>query len=116
PKAADVAQEEVIEPKVNNPQPQEKPLGETLRELFSKPVLPEMADVHLPLNLTVENFHGEQLRLTGDTDITVSNLLLKISSVDGVTKLDTLDIDSNQGTVNATGSAELRNNWPVDIT
>ncbi|WP_105588718.1 autotransporter assembly complex protein TamB [Cronobacter sakazakii] len=116
PKAADVAQEEVIEPKVNNPQPQEKPLGETLRELFAKPVLPEMTDVHLPLNLTVENFHGEQLRLTGDTDITVSNLLLKISSVDGVTKLDTLDIDSNQGTVNATGSAELRNNWPVDIT
>lgn len=116
PKVAKVAQEEVVEPKIDKPRPEEPPLGETLRDLFAKPVLPEMADVHLPLNLTIQAFRGEQLRLTGDTDITVRNMLLKVSSVDGMTKLDALDIDSSQGTVNATGSAELRNSWPVDIT
>ena len=39
--------------------------------LFSQPVLPAMTDVHLPLNLNIQAFRGEQLRLTGDTDITV---------------------------------------------
>ncbi|MFH7828317.1 autotransporter assembly complex protein TamB [Kluyvera chengduensis] len=116
PKVADVAQKEVVEPKIDNPQPQEKPLGETMTELFSKPVLPEMADVHLPLNLNVESFSGEQLRITGDTDLTVYKMLLKVSSIDGNMKLDALDVDSSQGTVNASGTATLINDWPVDIT
>ena len=116
PKVADVAQKEVVEPKIQNPQPQEKPLGETLKALFEKPLLPEMTDVHLPLNLNIEEFRGEQLRLTGDTDILVRSLLLKVSSIDGQMKLDALDVDSNQGQVRATGSAQLRDTWPVDIT
>ncbi|HAZ75501.1 MAG TPA: translocation and assembly module TamB, partial [Enterobacteriaceae bacterium] len=116
PKVADVAQEQIVEPKIEQPKPEEKPLGETLKDLFSKPVLPEMTDVHLPLNLNIEEFRGEQLRLTGDTDILVRSLLLKVSSIDGNTRLDALDIDSNQGTVNATGTAQLSNSWPVDIT
>lgn len=116
PKMAEVAQEEVVEPKIQNPQPDEKPLGETLKDLFSKPVLPEMTDVHLPLNLNIEEFRGEQLRVTGDTDLTVHNMLLKVSSIDGNMKLDALDIDSSQGTVNASGTAQLTDAWPVDIT
>ncbi len=116
PKVADVAQEEVVEPKIQHPQPDEKPLGETLKDLFSKPVLPEMTDVHLPLNLNIEEFRGEQLRVTGDTDLTVHNMLLKVSSIDGNMKLDALDIDSNQGTVKASGTAQLTDTWPVDIT
>ncbi|WP_252145401.1 autotransporter assembly complex protein TamB [Yokenella regensburgei] len=116
PKVAKVAEEEVVEPKIQNPQPDEKPLGETLTALFSKPVLPEMTDVHLPLNLNIQEFRGEQLRLTGDTDLTVYKLLLKVSSIDGNTHLDALDIDSSQGTVNAIGTAQLQDNWPVDLT
>ncbi|PDO83649.1 autotransporter assembly complex protein TamB [Kosakonia pseudosacchari] len=116
PKVAEVAQKEVVEPKIQNPQPQEKPLGETMKALFEKPLLPEMTDVHLPLNLNIEAFRGEQLRLTGDTDILVRSLLLKVSSIDGQMKLDALEVDSNQGQVRATGSAQLRDSWPVDIT
>ncbi len=77
-----MAQEEIVEPKIQNLQPEEKPLGETLKDLFSKPVLPEMTDVHLPLNLNIEAFKGEQLRLTGDTDHGLY-MLLKVSSIDG---------------------------------
>lgn len=116
PKVAEVAQEEVVEPKIQNPQPDEKPLGETLKDLFSQPVLPEITDVHLPLNLNIEEFRGEQLRVTGDRDLTVHNMLLKVSSIDGNMKLDALDIDSNQGTVKASGTAQLTDTWPVDIT
>ncbi len=75
-----------------------------------------MTDLHLPLNLNIEEFKGEQLRVTGDTDITVRTMLLKVSSIDGNTKLDALDIDSSQGIVNASGTAQLSDNWPVDIT
>lgn len=116
PKVAKVAQEQVVEPKIQNPQPEELPLGETLKQLFEKPVLPEMTDVHLPLNLNIQEFRGSQLRLTGDTDLLVSSLLLKVSSIDGSLKLDALDVDSSQGLVNATGRAELRDKWPVDLT
>ncbi|QKN83505.1 autotransporter assembly complex protein TamB [Scandinavium goeteborgense] len=116
PKVAKVAQEQVIEPKIDKPKPDEKPLGETMKDLFSKPVLPEMTDVHLPLNLNIQEFRGEQLRLTGDTDLTVYTLLLKVSSIDGNMKLDALDVDSSQGTVNATGTAKLQDDWPVDLT
>jgi translocation and assembly module TamB len=116
PKVAKVAQEQVIEPKIDKPKPDEKPLGETMKDLFSKPVLPEMTDVHLPLNLNIQEFRGEQLRLTGDTDLTVYKLLLKVSSIDGNMKLDALDVDSSQGTVNATGTAKLQDDWPVDLT
>jgi len=116
PKAAKVAQEQVVEPKIEHPQPQEKPLGETMKDLFSKPMLPEMADVHLPLNLNIEAFRGEQLRLTGDTDLTVYKMLLKVSSIDGDLKLDALDVDSSQGSVNASGTATLKDSWPVNLT
>ena len=116
PKVAKVAQEQVVEPKIQNPQPDELPLGETLKQLFEKPVLPEMTDVHLPLNLNIQEFRGSLLHLTGDTDLLVSSLLLKVSSIDGSLKLDALDVDSNQGQVNAMGSAELRDKWPVDLT
>lgn len=116
PKVAKVAQEQVIEPKIDKPKPDEKPLGETMKDLFSKPVLPEMTDVHLPLNLNIQEFRGEQLRLTGDTDLTVYSLLLKVSSSDGNMKLDALDVDSSQGTVNASGTAKLQDDWPVDLT
>lgn len=116
PKVAKVAQEQVVEPKIDNPKPEEKPLGETMKALFSQPVLPEMTDVHLPLNLNIQSFRGEQLRVTGDTDMTVYSMLLKVSSIDGHMKLDTLDIDSDQGKINAAGTAQLQDNWPVDIT
>lgn len=116
PKAAEVAQEQVVEPKIEKPDPNEPPLGDTLREMFSKPLLPEMTDVHLPVNLNIEEFRGERLRLTGDTDVMVNSLLLKVSSSDGQMSLDTLDIDSDKGQVAASGSAQLRDNWPVDMT
>lgn len=116
PKAAKVAQEQVIETNVDKPQPDEKPLGETMKALFAKPLLPEMENVSLPLNLNIQSFRGEQLRLTGDTDLTIYQLLLNVSSSNGKMTLDALDVNSSQGSVNAAGSATLKDSWPVDLT
>ncbi|MBV4413606.1 translocation/assembly module TamB [Enterobacteriaceae bacterium YMB-R22] len=116
PEAAQVAQEQVVEPKIEKPKASEPPLGESLREMFSKPLLPEMTDVDLPVNLNIQAFRGERLRLTGDVDLMVNSLLLKVSSSNGRMSLDTLDIDTDKGTVNASGSAQLRGSWPVAMT
>ena len=115
PKAAQVANEEVVQPKVQQPQPNEKPLGETLQAMFAKPLLPALPDFRLPLDINVQEVLGEQLRITGDTDIAINRLLLKAKTQDRQLQLQTLDIDSPQGLLNASGEATLADNWPVNF-
>ncbi|MGG6109827.1 autotransporter assembly complex protein TamB [Pantoea allii] len=115
PKAAQVAKEQVVQPKVQQPQPDEKPLGETLQALFAKPLLPALPDFQLPLDIDVQEILGEQLRITGDTDISVSRLRVKAKTLDRHMQLQTLEVDSNLGKLNGGGQATLADNWPVDF-
>lgn len=116
PKAAKVANDEVVEPKVQQPHPAEKPLGETLQAMFAQPLLPEMPDFRLPLDIEVQQILGEQLRITGDTDISVSRLLLKARAADRQMQLTTLEVDSDLGNLKGSGQATLADNWPVDFS
>ncbi|BCQ47087.1 hypothetical protein ERHA55_46140 [Erwinia rhapontici] len=59
---------------------------------------------------------GEQLRITGDTDIAVERLLLKAKTENNQLQLLALDVDSPQGQLNAQGQATLSGNWPVNFT
>ena len=109
----------VVEPAEAPEQPliaEEEPLSEMLNKLFAKPFLPQMADVNLPINLDIQQFSATDLRLSGDTELTVHSLLLKASSINGDIKLDTLEVDSSQGNVDATGSARLQGSWPVNLS
>ncbi len=115
PKAAAVAKEQVVDPKVQQPQPNEKPLGETLQAMFAKPLLPTLPDFQLPLDIDVQDIVGEQLRITGDTDIVVNQLRVKAKTLDRHIQLQTLDVDSNLGRLNGSGQATLADNWPVDF-
>ncbi|MGG6195641.1 autotransporter assembly complex protein TamB [Pantoea allii] len=115
PKAAQVAKEQVVQPKIQQPQPDEKPLGETLQALFAKPLLPALPDFQLPLDIDVQEILGEQLRITGDTDISVSRLRVKAKTLDRHMQLQTLEVDSNLGKLNGSGQATLADNWPVDF-
>jgi len=115
PKAAKVANEQVVQPKVQDPQPDEKPLGETLKALFAKPLLPDLPEFTMPLDVEVQQILGEQLRITGDTDIAVNRLMLKAKSENSLLQLQTLDIDSPQGQLNAQGQATLSGSWPVSF-
>ncbi|MGS9183943.1 hypothetical protein ACQWF4_22370, partial [Salmonella enterica subsp. enterica serovar Infantis] len=40
PKVADVAKEEVVDPQIETPHPDEKPRGETRKDLGAQPVMP----------------------------------------------------------------------------
>jgi len=94
----------------------EKPLGETLQELFAKPLLPELPDFRLPLDLNIDQITADNLRLTGDTDVLITHFLLKVSTRDQVVKLDALQVRSPQGSLDGIGQATLNGNWPVEMT
>ncbi|MBJ2067357.1 autotransporter assembly complex protein TamB [Serratia odorifera] len=97
------------------PKPEETPLGETLKALFAKPLLPDLPEVRLPLDITVKEIRGEQLRLTGDTDVLITSLLLQASTLDHHLQLDKFDVKSPQGTLFAHGQATLKDQWPVEM-
>ncbi|WP_345830174.1 translocation/assembly module TamB domain-containing protein [Erwinia sp. HDF1-3R] len=116
PKAAQVADKQVVQPKVQQPKADEQPLGETLKAMFAKPLLPELPDFKMPLDVDVQQLLGEQLRITGDTDIAINRLLVKAKTQDRQLQLETLAVDSPQGRLNAQGEATLAGNWPVSFT
>lgn len=94
----------------------EKPLGETLQALFAKPLLPELPDFRLPLDLNIDQLTADNLRLTGDTDVLITRFMLKASTLDQVVKLEALQVRSPQGSLDGIGQATLNGQWPVDMT
>lgn len=108
--------EAVNPPKPKEETPAEKSLGETLEALFAQPLLPDLPSLRLPLDVTVQKLSGEQLRLTGDTDVVIDSLLLRASTQDTRLKLNTLEVRSPQGNLSVNGSATLDERWPVDLT
>ncbi|MFZ1875339.1 MAG: translocation/assembly module TamB domain-containing protein [Chania sp.] len=115
PKAPVLAADEVAK-KAAEATAAEKPLAETLQALFSKPLLPDLPEIHLPLDITVQQISGEQLRLTGDNDVSITSLLLQLSTQDQHIQLDSFVVKSPQGSLSAKGQATLTGNWPVEMT
>ncbi|EHD20271.1 MULTISPECIES: autotransporter assembly complex protein TamB [Brenneria] len=94
----------------------EQPLGERLAELFSKPLLPDLPSFTLPLDVNIAEIHGEQLRLTGDQEILISNLLIQASTQQQRINLEKFVVQSPQGGLNMRGAATLSESWPVSLT
>lgn len=90
-------------------------LGEQLQALFAKPLLPALPASTLPLDIDISDLRGEQLRLTGDQDITLTTLQLKAATQQQHIQLDKLAIQSPQGALHAAGEATLRDNWPLSF-
>lgn len=91
------------------------PLGETLRMLFSKPLLPPLPSLNLPLNLTIEEIKAENILLSGDANLFITRLRLQTAIRNQYVKLTLLDIDSPHGSLNAYGNAKLSGRWPVSM-
>ncbi|CAQ86142.1 MULTISPECIES: autotransporter assembly complex protein TamB [Photorhabdus] len=94
----------------------EKSLGETLKKLFSQPLLAKLPEVTIPLDITVEGISGKQLRLTGDTNITINELLLQLSNQGQQIQLNKLNVNTPEGSLAINGSAILAQQWPVKLT
>ncbi len=116
--AAAVVKEKVSGQPAVTPKPAavEPPLGDTLKAMFAKPLLPNMPDFTLPLDLTVQQLTGDNLRLTGDNDLLITRLLLKITTQNQQVNLDKLEVRSPQGSIDGVGQARLTDSWPLDMT
>ncbi|WP_416776906.1 autotransporter assembly complex protein TamB [Xenorhabdus budapestensis] len=94
----------------------EESLGEVLKTLFSKPLLAELPNVPIPLDITVENIHGRQLRLTGDTAITLNDLKLQASNQGQQVDIKTFSVSAPEGSLTIQGTAKLSEQWPVNLS
>ncbi len=94
--------------------PEQSP-ADKLNALFAKPLL-NLPEFRLPLDIRIDEILGENLRLTGDTDITVNRLQLNAQAIDNKVDLQTLRINAQQGILSATGQATLSGDWPVNLT
>ena len=94
----------------------EPSLEETLKAFFAKPLLPDLPEIQLPLNLQVPDLQGENWRLTGDVDVLVSRFELRGALQDEQATLDRLRIESPQGQLNVSGKAQLSGQWPLALT
>ncbi|TDB61248.1 autotransporter assembly complex protein TamB [Photorhabdus khanii] len=94
----------------------EKSLGEILKTLFSQPLLATLPEVPIPLDITVEEISGKELRLTGDTNIVINDLLLQLSNQGQQIQLDKLNVKAPEGSLAVHGSATLAQQWPVKLS
>ncbi|MEX0445058.1 translocation/assembly module TamB domain-containing protein [Xenorhabdus sp. SGI246] len=94
----------------------EESLGEVLKTLFSKPLLAELPNVPIPLDITVENIHGRHLRLTGDTAITLNDLQLQASNQGRRVDIKTFSVSAPEGSLAIQGTAKLSELWPVNLS
>ncbi|EMF4672338.1 autotransporter assembly complex protein TamB [Providencia stuartii] len=95
---------------------EEKSIGETLKTLFAKPLLAELPEVILPVDLNVEGINGSNLQLTGATEAVINSLNLTLSNDGQNVLLKKFTIDSPQGNVALSGTATLQDKWPVSLS
>ncbi len=103
-----------VEPVV--PEGEQPSLGDQLKTLFSKPLLAELPEIILPVDLNVEGINVSNFQLKGDTDITINSLNLKLENEGQNVLLKQLKVDAPQGNVAVSGSISLQEKWPVALS
>lgn len=94
----------------------EKPLAEILQALFAKPLLADLPEIHLPLDITLPELRAEQIRVIGATDVVIDSLQLGVSTKGKHLQLEQFALNSPQGMLFAQGQATLAERWPVEMT
>ncbi|CAK7056937.1 TPA: translocation/assembly module TamB [Morganella morganii] len=94
----------------------EKPLGETISEIFAQPMLAELPEVILPLNISVEGISGENWQVSGDAPVTINSLHLALFNKGQVLTLSDLSADAPQGNIAVSGEVALSEKWPVALS
>ncbi|WP_127959935.1 autotransporter assembly complex protein TamB [Serratia microhaemolytica] len=92
------------------------PLVEQLKAMFSKPLLPQLPEIILPLDLTIDEIKGEQLRLSGDTELLIDQLVLQASNRGQQIQLDRFTVEAPQGNLFVQAGTTLDDDWPLAMT
>jgi translocation and assembly module TamB len=93
----------------------EVPLGKTLKALFAKPLLTDLLEIRLPLDITVKEINGEHLQFVGDTNVLITHLLLQASTKDQHIQLDNFYVELPQGKLSVQGRATMTGNLPINM-
>lgn len=113
PESAPEVAAEKPEPVTDGP---EKPLSETINAIFAKPLLAELPEVILPLNISVEGISGDNWQVSGDTPVTINSLHLALFNKGQTLTLSDFSADAPQGNISISGEATLSDNWPVALS
>lgn len=92
------------------------PLGESLQQLFAQPLLADLADITLPLAISVPEIVGENSRFVlGDRVQTVERWSLGATSQGSEITLQQFSVTAPEGCLLLTGSMTLAKTWPLDL-
>ncbi len=93
----------------------DKTLAEKINVFFNKPLLPDLPDITLPLDIQITKIYGQQLQLTGSSNFLINSLLLQANTQNTKIRVDTFIINSPQGSFSAQGEATMADRWPVNL-
>ncbi len=105
-----------IQPSVKTSQSIPHTARETFNTLFKKPLIPQLLNIHLPLDVQIKEISGQQFSFfTKDSPILIDNFLLQANAQDTEIRLDSLIVKSPQGSFSAKGWVAMADGWPVNM-
>lgn len=115
--AQNVKDAALLEPKPEPKTPEEKEqaLADTIKAIFDKPLLADLPDIVIPVDVKVEGIEGKQLQVTGDTPVTINKLFLQADTQDKHVTLNKFTVDAPEGEITIEGGITLDKQWPVTL-
>ncbi|MGO2333990.1 autotransporter assembly complex protein TamB [Providencia sp.] len=116
PVMEEAAKEQAEAPITEIPINEQKSIGDELKALFAKPLLAQLPEIILPVDLNVEGINASNFQLKGSTDLTINRLYLSLSNDGQNVLLKQLEVDAPEGNLALSGTATLKDKWPVSIS
>ena len=95
---------------------EQKSIGDELKTLFSKPLLADLPEIILPVDLDVEGINASNFQLKGGTEVTINRLYLSLSNDGQNILLKQFEVNAPEGDIALSGTASLKDKWPVSIS
>ncbi|MFS1538581.1 MAG: translocation/assembly module TamB domain-containing protein [Candidatus Phlomobacter fragariae] len=89
--------------------------AETLKALFAEPLLANLPEIVLPIDINIEQIQGVNWHLGGDTKVAIDNLTLMATVEDQQIVIKQFVVVAPEGKITITGDANLAQQWPVNI-
>lgn len=93
----------------------EQALAETIKAIFAKPLLAELPEIIIPVDINIEGIEGKQLQISGDAPITINQLSFEAKTQGKQVNLTKLNVDAQEGEVSLNGEITLDKQWPVNL-
>lgn len=99
----------------DNVEPLQQSPGEMIKALFNEPLLPDLGQFRLPLDITIQQLDGIDLSLISDSSYKIKSLQLSGGIVESQVRLEKLFVHTTLGSIYLRGQALLDKAWPVEL-